>query len=842
MLNVYSPSDPARVFVWSGSDQPGFVFPELDPEGPWGIPALQARPNIGLALSGGGYRAATLALGWVRALHVLGVLPHLRYIASNSGGSWFNGALSYGGYPVGAFLGPYAPPAALNRDALASSSLLPAGSWGDTVAAKSIIPDAVKDIIGDLFAPSHESVGGWTHSITENFLRPYGLGLQNSSITALGTRGEVATRLAAAYPGVPLYAAMATPDRAYPIVLGSIMDVNTDRVFYPFEITPLYAGAPARFPGLDPPIGAGFLEPLGFNSPAPSNPPRGAPAVGLQGAVNVTPERLVPLATYLGISSSFVAQGLRPASSSGFTLTGTERLQYWNTLDYKGARLSFADGGGADNLAVAPLLRRRVKHVVVAVAACTSADVAAADWAVAQYDVAGLFGAVPLNATQYEGFKEGITGVQPDVWNRALQVFPREGFDELYAALQERLREGRPAVHRASYTVLDNPGQAIQGGWSVDVLWVINMKVDAWEEQLPDDTRDFLKHVRNEAGSDMRHYPYINLYNTYYSRELVTLMSQQASWTTLQAAPELRDMLAQAAADTPKSPSPSGTAAAGDAAGAARVAPAEGGDGSAAAPAATATAAPAEATSASGSGPAGGMEPSEDGSTATAMSMPPPSAPEATSSAGAAKVDAPDSSTVEGAGAGAGAGAATTAGGANGAGVGAVAALLTATTPAIEPDVAAVTEAAAQRPLPTAAGLEAFLRQPTALQLAGALPPPPRDTQEGTGTAEGVDASAAGLPAAARKPEVSYIIMNLVDKGARTERNGAGGSGSTPVHIVGPDVTDALAATAAAATGQTGAAGARGGAVRGRAGAWGRGLVAAVMAHCLRRLALGLNA
>lgn len=42
--------------------------------------------------------------------------------------------------------------------------------------------------------------------------------------------------------------------------------------------------------------------------------------------------------------------------------------------------------------------------------------------ATAQYDIAGLFGAVPLNATSYKGLQEGITGVQPEMFNKALQV------------------------------------------------------------------------------------------------------------------------------------------------------------------------------------------------------------------------------------------------------------------------------------------------------------------------------------------------------------------------------------------------------------------------------------
>lgn len=51
------------------------------------------------------------------------------------------------------------------------------------------------------------------------------------------------------------------------------------------QATPLYVGAPARNTSTDPPIGAGFVEPLGFNSPAPEAPlpaAGGQPPVGLQ--------------------------------------------------------------------------------------------------------------------------------------------------------------------------------------------------------------------------------------------------------------------------------------------------------------------------------------------------------------------------------------------------------------------------------------------------------------------------------------------------------------------------------------------------------------------------------
>ena len=76
--------------VWAlPDDLSNFVHPELRedlPVGRW----LKSRKNLGISMSGGGMRAATCALGWLRALNNLGVLNKARYISCNSGGSWVN--------------------------------------------------------------------------------------------------------------------------------------------------------------------------------------------------------------------------------------------------------------------------------------------------------------------------------------------------------------------------------------------------------------------------------------------------------------------------------------------------------------------------------------------------------------------------------------------------------------------------------------------------------------------------------------------------------------------------------------------------------------------------------
>lgn len=53
-------------------------------------------PRIGLALSGGGYRAAAFGLGCLRALHDRGLLPHVRVVSGISGGSLLAAMWAYG--------------------------------------------------------------------------------------------------------------------------------------------------------------------------------------------------------------------------------------------------------------------------------------------------------------------------------------------------------------------------------------------------------------------------------------------------------------------------------------------------------------------------------------------------------------------------------------------------------------------------------------------------------------------------------------------------------------------------------------------------------------------------
>lgn len=78
---VFSPAHCIKVRVWTNVTDSDFIYPEIDPASDYSIDSLMEKPSLGIAISGGGWRAASLAYGWLRALHLVSygysIMSHL---------------------------------------------------------------------------------------------------------------------------------------------------------------------------------------------------------------------------------------------------------------------------------------------------------------------------------------------------------------------------------------------------------------------------------------------------------------------------------------------------------------------------------------------------------------------------------------------------------------------------------------------------------------------------------------------------------------------------------------------------------------------------------------------
>eukprot|EP00878_Enallax_costatus_P001973 GHUV01002137.1.p1 GENE.GHUV01002137.1~~GHUV01002137.1.p1 ORF type:complete len:169 (+),score=19.58 GHUV01002137.1:1223-1729(+) len=141
MVAAVSTVDCIKVRVWTNVTASDFVYPEVDPRSDFGIDALMERPSLGIAISGGGWRAAALAYGWLRALHLMNITHKAQYISANSGATWVTTPYAYTKTPLNRFFSPYFEPHNLTTSRL-SMSLTP-GSWGSRVAGKTLLLGAL---------------------------------------------------------------------------------------------------------------------------------------------------------------------------------------------------------------------------------------------------------------------------------------------------------------------------------------------------------------------------------------------------------------------------------------------------------------------------------------------------------------------------------------------------------------------------------------------------------------------------------------------------------------------------------------------------------------------------
>jgi len=531
-----------------------FIHPEVSDK-EYGIQHIKDKLPIGIALSGGGFRAATCAVGYMRGLHLTTVdskgsslISQAQYLSSTSGGSWFNAAFSYkpsdSEQPqLKSFWEEEVQAGQLTKTKL--DEKYPLGTFEQAIAAKNacdkllwemaqhwqpgVVKEAVHavaDVVKYLAHGRHDDgierdqddreadgLKPWTSAVREAFLTPFKLGAcQDSTVSADHTTGDIAGRHASKAAKKVLLACSDT-DRPYPILTGTVFNPKGEDGYslYPLEFSPLYFGTAAPFPDSEPALGGGYVEPWGVNA---------EPGVlhcntdGCSGDVQLPHKAPHPvsLSQAVSISSGFMASACYDKPAAAQKLASTEELVYWGVLPSETTNgvpehqtMKFADGGALDNLAIMPLLRRGVKCLIVLMASSTPPDNTWRHFANEKSDVAALFGAAQDQS--------GIPGVEPGELNSMCQVFGEnhlEGellFRELFEALQKRLRAGQPGFHKQSYKIKENKFFHIPASnEEVEVLWIHNQQWAGWEKELPEDTRKQLQHDRTQHGNPGVHH------------------------------------------------------------------------------------------------------------------------------------------------------------------------------------------------------------------------------------------------------------------------------------------------------------------------------------------------
>lgn len=489
--------------IWPMSQPSPASFPEEELVG-WPYPYTT---DTGICFSGGGNRALSAAMGQMRGLRALGLLSKARYISSVSGGSWASTAYTF-------------LPSFITDDDFLGENLEPDQTWWSKLgnfppnclgnAATHSLWDAL-EYMKKVFVPKDER---WLRTVGYLFLKPFGksdqtpFGLNN--INWFFTWDDVTRQNILKY-NPALDATFYTVEnenradhRPFLIVNGTWIwppSFLGHENLIPFEMTPLYVGIPKIYSISDQTesrtIGGGYVESFAFDSTLTAQTSNQPDRV-----ITSIPAERFNLSDMAGISSAFFAGAADDVDQQEWV----PQFNYWPVKpdddDVQTNTYTFGDGGVLDNSGILALLARRVKNIIVFV---NSETPIWKEWKFNHIRVDDmlppLFGYEPFS--DFHPYRL-YPADSRNPWKN-LKVFKSEDFftliDNLYAAYSQ----GKTAMYGQEYEIETPNFFGIDyGGEKVNILWVYNNRVDAWQKQIPD---PLIQEYLAEGQGDFPHGP-----------------------------------------------------------------------------------------------------------------------------------------------------------------------------------------------------------------------------------------------------------------------------------------------------------------------------------------------
>mmetsp|Transcript_600 Transcript_600/g.1005 ORF Transcript_600/g.1005 Transcript_600/m.1005 type:complete len:569 (-) Transcript_600:37-1743(-) len=550
--------------IWIHSDTHSFQYPENNHTD------IILKENFGIALSGGGFRACTLALGGIRALYQMKILSRAKYISSNSGGSWLNGPLCYSKLPLNEFLGAYIPP---HECFLHHLMKTPNYQHGKCLTTGRNAHTFIREILkgGSLAISSRieqDLRDFWSQAVGAIFFRQYDLDNHHDLPSLPGAMEERLRQRCGLNDSHRVSTCRSMSEVPYPIINASVF-TGTEKGFCPLEFTPLYYGSPCRCDVKEKnktfDYGGYYIEPSGFIHDLDEDQ-----LTELKQSIQPyldsgeqsfvlripRPPNVISVSEQAGISSTAIAQRLADdLSDDMYQYLDFPMHMCFNPRTSETHPLRIADGGATDNSGILSLLRRKTSKII-AIYAMNVSIMADLDHSDAYYssfgNIAALFG-----RSHYRG-GTNRDGVSDSVFNEMRCVFPREDYDVLLRGLQSRVKNDKPATFLIHTKVLPNQHICVPGNHNVSILFVVNHVSPCWENSLPQCIRNRWKNDEEKSSSfiqflerigllksNLKGFPYIPLQEFDYQPVLVNLMSQLTTWQLMESKDLIEELLLQ---------------------------------------------------------------------------------------------------------------------------------------------------------------------------------------------------------------------------------------------------------------------------------------------------------
>ena len=541
--NVEASTSRLDVKLWP-TDQRDFAFPEQSD------PDLRRRDNIGIAFSGGGTRSMGLSLGYLRAFERMGLLQRTRYFGAISGGSW--ATVPYCWLPDSVtdqrYLGEAVDPAELTPERLAklrpsdglmaqhiSSSGLVLGIFGELAASMLARTLSLPGIpVLDLQLGLDDIDEVWGRIIGQVFLRDIGLeGNRYAAWRSQHVNGMV-ERNRSRRDGLDANDFFVQQkSRPFLCVNGAmnqeaaLLPGEDDSRWRPLgalswehvEFTPLYSGIHRRSTGrMHLNLGGGYCENIGIDTMAPVRRADGQTMTvspgGLHHRFSVQDIMAVSGAAPAYLMHAMARWKSQLPDNFG-PLKIFPKLRHWPVAGGGKpltAERKFGDGGYVDNYGLIPLLKRKVRRIIVLVNTEVPLLSQASAWQ-------KLHGREPTSADLFQDLLNGRSGdtflhtlfgvktptgpgslASPSDFLQPGRVLGREqgqvlqagGHAPLMRALWSTHAQGGPVAHLQEHVTVANELFGIEAGHRCKILWIYNERSQRWFERLPADTRQMI--------------------------------------------------------------------------------------------------------------------------------------------------------------------------------------------------------------------------------------------------------------------------------------------------------------------------------------------------------------
>ena len=204
---------------------------------------------------------------------------------------------------------------------------------------------------------------------------------------------------------------------------------------------------------------------------------------------------------------------------------------FWNpTSKEKDVILQYADGGMTDNLALLPMLQRKVKRNVVFFNGYIPLPPAGTEISFETFPSSNLLPLFGLHVDEsvYGRFSQN-------------QVFETEKLTELIEELNKKKAANQPLVVQMKLAVLPNSFWNIDGDWEVEILWFYLENCDAFVEKLPEDTREEIS--KGDKGRFKNFPTYDTFGQDHLTNEQINLLQSFTEWQVMQNADEVTSFL-----------------------------------------------------------------------------------------------------------------------------------------------------------------------------------------------------------------------------------------------------------------------------------------------------------